>query len=207
MRPIGDIGRGFGALRAGRRAMAEIDAAGPALIIHGRDRGVRRPPVPTELVHGLADDRTGQSHRLLRHRRMRQRRERIARQAGCAHHPVVLLEERGQRVVVDRPVVGDAVERFHLEIGRMQPRPVRGVHHRRAADRIVVDDLDRRIVVVDRIVLGPAADVRARRPLAVELGFPVPARAGIFRRVHPAALLQAENVHLGLGQRPRHRRA
>ncbi len=61
VRPIGDVGRGFCALRAGRRAMAEIDAARAALIVRGRDRRVRRPPVPAELVHGLADDGAGQS--------------------------------------------------------------------------------------------------------------------------------------------------
>jgi hypothetical protein len=55
VRPVGNVGRRFGALRAGRRAMAEIDAARPALVVHRRDRGVRRPPVPAELVHGLAD--------------------------------------------------------------------------------------------------------------------------------------------------------
>ena len=162
VRPIGDVGRGLRALRAGRRAMAEIDAARPALVVHRRNGGVRRPPVPAELVHGLADHRAGAPERLRRHRRVRQRRERIAGQARYAHHAVVLVEERRQRVVVDRPVVGDAVERLHLEIGRMQPRPVRGVHHGRAADAVEVHHLDRRVVVVDRIVLGPAADVRAR---------------------------------------------
>ena len=187
--------------------MAEIDAARPALVIHCRDRRVRRPPVPAELVHGLADQRAGEPERLRRHRRMRQRRKRIARQARDAHHPVVLFEERRERVVIDRPVVGDAVERLHLEIGRMQPRPMRGVHHRRAADAVEVHDLDRRVVVVDRIVLGPAADVRAGRPVAVELRLPVAPGAGIFRRVHPAALVEAEDMHLGIGQAPRHRRA
>ena len=207
VRPIGDVGRGFGALRAGRRAMAEIDAARPALVIHRRDRGVRRPPVPAELVHGLADQRAGEPERLRRHRRMRQRRKRIAGQARDAHHPVVLLEERGECIVIDRPVIGDAVERLHLEIGGMQPRPMRGVHHRRAADAVEVHDLDRRVVVVNRIVLGPAADVRAGRPVAVKLRLPVAARARIFRWVHPAALVEAEDMHLGIGQRPRHGRA
>ena len=194
-------------MRAGRRAMAEIDAARPALVIGGRDRRVRRPPVPAELVHGLADQRSGQPERLRRHRRMGQRRERIARQAGDAHHAVVLLEERLQRVVVDRPVVGDAVERLHPEVGRMQPRPMRGVHDGRAADGVEVHHLDRRVVVVDRIVLRAAADVRAGRPLAVELRFPVAPVARIFGLLHPAALVEAEDVHLGLGQRPRDRGA
>ncbi len=116
VRPIGDVSRGLGALRAGRRAMAEIDAARPALVVHRRDRGVGWPPVPAELVHGVADQRAGKPERLRRHRRVRQRRKRIAGHAGYAHHPVVLLEERCERVVIDRPVVGDAVQRLHLEV-------------------------------------------------------------------------------------------
>src|ERR1700749_322628 len=59
MRPIGDVGGGLRALRAGWRAMTEIDAACPALIIRRCARRVRRPPVPAELVHGLADQRAG----------------------------------------------------------------------------------------------------------------------------------------------------
>ena len=186
--------------------MAEIDAARPALIIHRGDRGVRRPPVPAELVHGLADQRAGKPERLRRHRRARQRRHRIARKARDAHHPVVLFEERRERVVINRPVISDAVERLHLEIGRVQPRPMRGVHHGRAADAVEVHHLDRRIVVIDRIVLGPAADIRAGRPVAIKLRLPVAPGARIVRRVHPAALVEAENVHLGFSQAPRHRR-
>ena len=207
VRPVGDVGRRFRALRAGRRAMAEIDAARPALIIHRGDRGVRRPPVPAELVHGLADQRAGKPERLRRHRRARQRRHRIARKARDAHHPVVLFEERRERVVINRPVISDAVERLHLEIGRVQPRPMRGVHHGRAADAVEVHHLDRRVVVIDRIVLGPAADVRTGRPVTVELRLPVTPGARIFRRLHPAALVEAEDMHLGLGQTPGHRRA
>ena len=37
--------------------MTKIDAARPALVVHGRDRGVRWPPVPAELIHGSADQR------------------------------------------------------------------------------------------------------------------------------------------------------
>jgi hypothetical protein len=31
--------------------------------------------------------------------------------------------------------------------------------------------------------------------------------AGIFGRIHPAALVEAENMHLGVGETPGHRRA
>ncbi len=138
---------------------------------------------------------------------MAQRRQRIARQARRTHDAIVLLEERRQRVVIDRPVVGDTVERLHLEVGRMQPRPMRGVHHGRAADGVEVDDLDRRIVVVNRVILGPLADVRARRPVAVELRLPVAPGARIFGGIHPAALIEAEDMHLGIGEAPGHRGA
>jgi len=149
--------------------MAEIDAARPALVIHGRHRRVRRPPVPAELVHGLADQRT------------RTAQAAVAASAVCVSGdngspdrpdtPIMrsFSSKKGREcIVVDRPVVGDAVERLHFEIAGMQPRPVRGVHHRRAADAVEVDDLDRRVVVIDRVVLGSAANVWTRRPVAIE---------------------------------------
>src|SRR6266446_9863774 len=55
MRPIGDVGTGLGALRAARRAMTEVDAARPPLVIGRGDRRIGRPPVPAELVHRLAE--------------------------------------------------------------------------------------------------------------------------------------------------------
>ena len=152
MRPIGDVGRGLGALRAARRAVAEIDAAAAAVIVGRGDRRVGRPPVPAELVHRLAEARAGLAERQRRHRRLFRRIGGIARKARDAHHAVVLGEERLQRLVVDRPVVGDAVERPHLEVGRMQARKMRRVHDGAAADAVEVHHLDRRIVVVDRIV-------------------------------------------------------
>ena len=54
-RPIGDVGAGLGALRAARRAMAEIDAVRAAFVIRRGDRAVRRPPVPAELVHAARE--------------------------------------------------------------------------------------------------------------------------------------------------------
>ena len=70
MRPIGDVGRGLGALRAARRAVAEIDAAPAAVVIGGGDGGVGRPPVPAELVHRLAEARARLAERQWRHRRL-----------------------------------------------------------------------------------------------------------------------------------------
>jgi hypothetical protein len=66
----------------------------------------RRPPVPAEPVHRLRQPGTGAAKRQRRHRRLSRRNGGIAGDAGDAHDPVVLLEERDQRVVIDRPVVG-----------------------------------------------------------------------------------------------------
>jgi hypothetical protein len=67
----------------------------------------------------------------------------IAGQTRDAHHPVVLGVKRLQDLVVDRPVVGDAVERAHAEIRWMEAREVARIQHRAAADTIEVGDLDR----------------------------------------------------------------
>jgi len=69
----------------------------------------------------------------------------IAGQAGHAHHPVVLGVERLQRRVVDRPVIGDAVQRAHAEVRWMEAREVTRIQHGAAADAIKVGDLDRRV--------------------------------------------------------------
>ena len=84
---------------------------------------------------------------------------------------------------------------------------MRRVHHRAAADAVEVHDLDRRVVVVDRIVLGPGADVGTGGIVAEEARLPVAAGAGIRRGVHPAALFQAEDVHPCVREAPGHRRA
>ena len=185
-RPIGDVGRGLGALRAARRAMAEIDAARAALIIGGGDGGVGRPPVPAELVHRLAEARARLAERQWRHRRLLRRIGGIAGETRDAHHAVVLGEERLQRRVVDRPVVGDAVERAHLEVGRMQARKMRGVHDGAAADAVEIDHLDRRVGVVDRIVGRPGAAVGIDGEIAEQPRLPVAAVARIVRSASPS---------------------
>jgi len=60
------------------------------------------------------------TERKRRHRRVSRRNAGIAGEAGDPHHPVVLLEERDQRVVIDRPVLRHAIEAAHPEIGRMR---------------------------------------------------------------------------------------
>ena len=207
VRPVGDVGARLGALRAARRAMAEIDAGRAAVVVGGGDGGVGRPPVPAQLVHRLGVARAGLAERDRRHRRMARRHAGIAGEAGHAHHAVVLGEERLQRPVVDRPVVGDAVERLHPEIRRVHARPVRRVDDRAAADAVEVGDLHRRVVVVDRIIGVAPAAVRADVEIGVAPRLPVAAVAGEVGGLHPVALLQAEDAHPGLGQAPGHRGA
>ncbi len=207
MRPIGDVGRGLGALRAAGRAVAEVDAARPPLIVRRRDRRVRRPPVPAQLVHRLAEPRAGFAERQWRHRRLMRRIGRITRETRDTHHAVVLGEVRLQRGVVDRPVVGDAVQRAHLEVRGVHAREMRRVHDGAAADAVEIHHLDRRIGVVDRIIGGPRPAVGIDGEIAEQPRFPVPAVAGIIRRLHPVALLEADDPHPGIGQTPGHRGA
>ena len=187
--------------------MTEIDARRPAFILGGGDRGVGRPPMPAELVHRLGEVRAAFAECQRRHRRLLRRIGRIAGQAGHAGHAVVLCEERLQRRVVDRPVIGDAVERSHAEIRRMQARIVRGVDDGAAADAVEIHHLDRRVIVVDRIIGRPSAPVRAGGEIIVHPRLPVPPVAGVVGLLHPIALLQAEDLHPGIGQAPGHRGA
>ena len=207
MRPIGDVGARLGALRAGRRAMAEIDARRPPVVLGRGDRCVRRPPVPAKLVHRVPEPCTALAQRQRRHGRLLRRIGRIAGQARDARHAVVLGEERLQRRVVDRPVIGDAIERAHAEIRWMQPGIVPGVHDRAAAHGVEIHHLDGRVVVVDRIVRRPRPPVRAGGEIVVQPRLPVPPVARVVGLFHPIALFQAEDFHPRVGEAPRHRGA
>ena len=122
LRPVGDIDAGLGALRAARRAVTEVDARRAPVILGGGNGGVGRPPVPAQLVHRPRVAHAGAAERQWRHRRLVGRIGGIAGQAGHAHHAVVLGEVRLQRRVIDRPVIGHAVQRTHAEIRRVHPR-------------------------------------------------------------------------------------
>ena len=207
MRPVGDVGARLRALGAAGRAMTEIDARRPPVILGRRDRGVRRPPVPAQLVHRLGVTGAGLAQRQRRHRRLPRRIGRIAGQAGNAHHAVVFGKERLQRRIIDRPVVGDAIERAHPEIRRMHAREMRRVHDGAAADAVEVGHLHRRVVVVDRIIGRPRPPVRADVEIGVSPRLPVPPVAWEVGLLHPIALFQAEDFHPRLGQAPGHRGA
>ena len=207
MRPIGDVRARLGALRAGRRAMAEIDARRPPVVLDRGDRGVRRPPVPAKLVHRHREPGAALAQRQRWHRRLLRRIGGIAGQPRDARHAIVLGEERLQRRVVDRPVIRDAVQRSHPEIRRVQPGIVPGVHDRAAAHAVEVHHLDRRVVVVDRIVRRPRPPVRAGGEIVVQPRLPVPPVARVVGLFHPVALFQAEDFHSCVGETPGHRGA
>ena len=125
LRPVGQVGRRLGALVAARLAGAPLDARPPAVVRRRVDRVELRPPVPAELRVAAGDLQPGRPDRQRRHRRVLGvgRVGRIARQARHAELAVGPVEVRQQLEVVDRPVVGDAVERADAEVGRQGPRP------------------------------------------------------------------------------------
>ena len=107
------------------------------------------------LVVAARDLQPGRPDRQRRHRRVLgvRRIGRVAGQTGDAEVAVGPVEVRQQLEVVDRPVVGDAVERADAEVGRQRARPGAGEDDRRAADRVVHERRDRRVVLDDRVVL------------------------------------------------------
>ena len=143
--PVGQVGRRLGALVAARLAGAPLDAR-PAAVVGDRiDRVELGPPVPAELGVRPRDLQPGRPDRERRHRRVLGvgRVGRVAGQAGHAELAVGPVEVRQQLEVVDRPVVGDPVERADAEVGRQRARPGAGEDDRRAADRVVHQRRDR----------------------------------------------------------------
>ena len=202
LRPVRQVGRRLRALVAARLARAALDAR-PAPVVADRvDRVELRPPVPAELRHAAGDLEPGRPDRQRRHRRVLGvgRVRRVARQPGHAEVAVGPVEVRQQLEVVDRPVVGDAVERAHAEVRRKRARPGAGEDDRRAADRVVHERRDRGVVLDDRVVLRESADVRARRPVLAGLQLPVELVARIVGTVEPVALLEADDAEAGFAQ-------
>ncbi len=159
------------------------------------------------LVHRVRESRAALAERQRRHGRLLRRISRISGEARNAGHAVVFREERFEGRVVDRPVIGHAVERSYPEIRRMQPGIVPGIHDGAAADAVEIHHLDRRVVVVDRIVRRPRPAVRAGGEIVVQPRLPVAPVARVVRLFHPIALFQAEDFHPSVGQAPRHRGA
>src|SRR5579859_1047371 len=85
---------------------------------------------------------------------------------------------------------------------RVRTRIVRGVHHGGAADGVEVHHLDGGVVVIDRVIAGALADVRAGGIVAEHAGLVVAAVGGVVGLLHPVALFQAEDAHLGFGEAP-----
>ena len=115
--------------------------------------------MPAEFVEASCDSLADQTHRKRRQRRLFRGIHGVPRQTGDTHHPIILSEVRFQRVVVDRPVVGNAIEGFHFEVGGMQARKVSRVEDGAAADPIEVDHRHRRVFIVDGVVSLQSANV------------------------------------------------
>ncbi len=202
LRPVREVGRRLRALVAARLARAALDAR-PAPVVGDRvDRVELRPPVPAQLGHAARDLQPCRPDRQRRHRRVLGvgRVRRVAGQPGHAEIAVGPVEVRQQLEVVDRPVVGDAVERTDAEVGRKRARPRAGEDDRRAADGVVHERRDRGVVLDDRVVLRESADVRARRPVLARLQLPVELVARVVGAVEPVALLEAHDAEAGLGE-------
>ena len=141
-----------------------------------------------------------------RHRRRLPRRLRrvrgVAGDAGHAHHPVVQIEVGLERRIVDRPVVGHAVETPHAEVRGAEARKVRAPVDRAAAHRVVHQRRDRRPRVVDRIVLGEPSHVGLGIPVGVAMQLPVSRPVRIGARVDPVPLLQAHDADAGARKHP-----
>src|SRR5262249_54118097 len=101
-----------------------------------------------------------------------------------------------------RPVVGNAIERTHPEIGWVHARKMRGVEDRATANSVEVGDLHPRAAVGARIVrLSPAP---ARADVEITVTPPLPAATGAWDVgvLHPIALLEAKDAHLRFRQAP-----
>ena len=200
--PVGQVGRGLGALVAARLARAALDARPSAVVADRVDRVELRPPVPAELRVRPGDLEPRRADRQRRHRRVLgvRRVGRIAREAGDAELPVRPIEVLQQLEIVDRPVVGDAVERADAEVGREGPRPGAGKDDGRATDGVVHERRDGGVVLDDRVVLGEAADVRAGRPILARLQLPVELVARVVGPVEPLPLLEADDLETRFSQ-------
>ncbi len=205
LRPVGQVRRRLGAFAAALLAGAALDARMAPVVGDRQDRVGLRPPVPAQPGVGPGDLQPARPERERRQRRVLApgRVGRVAAHARDAEVPVAPLVVRQQLVVGQRPVVGDAVERAHPEVRRQHPRPGAGEDQHRAADRRVHQRRHLGVGLVDRVVLGQAADVGARRPLLAHDELPVELGAAVLAPVVPVALLEADHGEPGLGEPPR----
>ena len=200
--PVGQVGRGLGTLVAALLAGAALDAGTPSVVRHREDGIGLRPPVPAQPCVRASDLEPARADGQRRQRRVLAagRIGRVAAHAGDAELAVGPLVVRPQLGVVERPVVGDAVERADPEVGRQHARPGAGEDEHRAADGRVHEGRDLGVRLVDGVVLGQAADVRAGRPLLAHGQLPVELRAAVLGLVVPVALLQADDPEARLGE-------
>ncbi len=140
LRPMRDVHGALGAFgtapHAGGTLLTRLERA-----VGARRDGVRpRPPMPAELIvcarHASAHRAEGRGRQ---RRTLPGRKRRIACQSRHAEVRLDAFVEGREVLVGQRPVVRDAVERAHAEVGRHVALPVRRVNDRAATDRIEED--------------------------------------------------------------------
>ena len=155
---------------------ASVAAKSPGAVGAGDQGGIGGPPMPPELFQT--------SHVGLTRRVKRRRHEgpgcprgvrRVTIQTGDSDVRIVGVVVRLQFPVVEGPVIGNAVQGLHPEVGRAEPRDMARPVDGASADRIEHQWIDRGIGHIDRVILGQLPDVR----VAVErrLAEPFPVRA------------------------------
>ena len=208
LRPVGEVGRRLRALAAALLARAALHARVPAVVGRGQDRVGIGPPVPAQACVRTGDEQAGAADRERWERRVGAGRVgRVAAEARHADLGVGALVVRRELLVGERPVVGDAVEGAHAEVGRQHAGPLRGVQHRAAADAVEVDDPEVGLREVDRVVARRVAHARHGGPLLASDELPVGLGAAEGRAVGPVALLEADDADARLGESPGHHAA
>src|SRR5262245_16961613 len=84
----------------------------------------------------------------------------------------------------------------------MQARVVRREEDRAAANAVEVGDLHQGFVVVDRVVRVARAAVRADVEIGVATRLPIATVGRKFAGFDPVSLLEAQDLHPGLGEAP-----
>src|SRR5690348_2824778 len=159
--------------------------------------------MPAQLVEAFSDRLAENSYRQDRRHASRARWIcRISIQPGNTPIQVILVVVLFQLFVTDWPVIGDAVESAHSEVGWVKAREMGGPVMCASTDS--VEHQHRRWIRACfryRIVFPPPANVRAEvKSSTTELNFPIRTLRRIIAGPDPAALFQAHNFRAQIGQ-------
>ena len=202
--PVGDVGRGFGAVRAGDLAGAAANAGATAGAVGASvQREFGGPPGPAEALKGtdevaLSGQQGGGGKEVLCLGGIGG----VAGLAGDAVHAFVQGVVRGEVAVGDRPVITDAVLAVHAEVGWVHAGHQGGPHDGRAADGVDHQRGEGAVFVGDGVVGRACATVGVGAPVVQAAAFPVRLVGGAGFGVLPAALFEACNADALAGQAP-----